>query len=108
VLPYDIERGRTPSASGEGWRSTPDDPFRLKKVGTWSPEGKEARKEVVAPTMSQAQQSFLRQVASEEYAPIPASAGLPAPAQLDHRDGAAPSRARHRRFLTPGWRAPRG
>ncbi len=29
------------SYDGEGWRSTPDDPFRLKKVGTWSPKDKE-------------------------------------------------------------------
>jgi len=145
------------SYDGQGWRSTPQDKFRLKKVGTWSPKDKEgtiqlnscsahyfdlqngliaygwygqgtrildisnpenpiqvayfrpdggnvwasywygdyvivadnargidilkmtagqkkasaARKEVVAPTMSAAQQSFLRQVASEEFAPDP-------------------------------------
>jgi hypothetical protein len=29
------------SYDGEGWRSTPEDPFRLKKVGTWSPKDKE-------------------------------------------------------------------
>ena len=145
------------SYDGEGWRSTPQDKFRLKTVGTWSPKDKEgtiqlnscsahyfdlqngliaygwygqgtrildisnpenpiqvayfrpnggnvwasywfgdyvlvadnargidilkltagqkkasaARKEVVAPTMSKAQQSFLRQVTSEEFAPDP-------------------------------------
>ena len=30
------------SYDGEGWRSTPQDKFRLKTVGTWSPKGKEA------------------------------------------------------------------
>lgn len=29
------------SYDGEGWRSTPEDPFRLKTVGTWSPKDKE-------------------------------------------------------------------
>jgi hypothetical protein len=29
------------SYDGQGWRSTPEDPFRLKKVGTWSPKDKE-------------------------------------------------------------------
>jgi hypothetical protein len=29
------------SYDGEGWRSTPEDPFRLETVGTWSPKGKE-------------------------------------------------------------------
>ena len=29
------------SYDGEGWSSTPEDPFRLKKVGTWSPKDKE-------------------------------------------------------------------
>ena len=29
------------SYGGESWRSTKDDPFRLKKVGTWSPKDKE-------------------------------------------------------------------
>jgi hypothetical protein len=145
------------SYDGEGWRSTPEDPFRLKKVGTWSPKDKEgtiqlnscsahyfdlqngliaygwygqgtrildisnpenpiqvayfrpdggnvwasywfgdyvlvadhargidilkltagqkkasaARKEVVAPTMSKAQQSYLRKVATQEFAADP-------------------------------------
>lgn len=30
------------SYDGEGWRSTPDDPFRLETVGTWTPFEKEA------------------------------------------------------------------
>jgi hypothetical protein len=30
------------SYNGEGWRSTPEKPFRLKTVGTWSPKDKEA------------------------------------------------------------------
>jgi hypothetical protein len=30
------------SYNGEGWRSTPEKPFRLKTVGTWTPKGKEA------------------------------------------------------------------
>jgi hypothetical protein len=145
------------SYNGEGWASTPDDKFRLKKVGTWTVKDKEAtiplnscsahyfdlqdgliaygwygqgtrildisnpenpiqvayfrpdggnvwasywlgdyvlvadnargidilkltagqkkasaaRKEVVAPTMSKAQQSFLRQVETEEFAADP-------------------------------------
>jgi hypothetical protein len=29
------------SYDGEGWKSTPADPFRLKTVGTWSPKDKE-------------------------------------------------------------------
>jgi hypothetical protein len=29
------------SYDGEGWRSTPENPFRLEKVGTWSPKDKE-------------------------------------------------------------------
>ncbi len=29
------------SYDGEGWRSTPQDPFRLRTVGTWSPHGQE-------------------------------------------------------------------
>jgi hypothetical protein len=29
------------SYDGEGWKSTPQDKFRLKKVGTWSPKDKE-------------------------------------------------------------------
>ncbi len=145
------------SYNGEGWKSTPEDPFRLKTVGTWSPKDKEgtiplnscsahyfdlqngliaygwygqgtrildisnpenpiqvayfrpdggnvwasywlgdyvivadnargidilkmtagqkkasaARKEVVAPTMSKAQQSFLRNVQTDEFAADP-------------------------------------
>jgi hypothetical protein len=30
------------SYNGEGWKSTPEKPFRLKTVGTWTPYGKEA------------------------------------------------------------------
>jgi hypothetical protein len=29
------------SYNGEGWRSTPEDPFRLKRVGTWNPHKQE-------------------------------------------------------------------
>ena len=37
------------SFDGEAWRSTPEDPFRLTTVGTWSPAGEEGSRPVGGP-----------------------------------------------------------
>ncbi|WP_051062503.1 hypothetical protein [Ilumatobacter nonamiensis] len=39
------------SYDGEGWRSTPEDPFRLETVSTWSPAGEEGT-DIAAPFCS--------------------------------------------------------
>jgi hypothetical protein len=37
------------SYNGEGWRSTPENPFRLKTVGSWAPYGQEGSRPVGGP-----------------------------------------------------------